>query len=254
MTKDYTVAAVQEALAILMHVAQCPGLGATELAKRSGNTKMRTFRLLSTLEQSGFVQRSKDSAIYGLGHMALLLGVAAKEQVTLVRAAEPHLEALSRRFNEGVQLSVRDGNQVVCVAKVDSTHDVRIHTEVGRRRPLHAGASGKVLLAFAPAELRSAVLDDELERYTPTTIVSKAKLTKELNNIRASGIATSHGEIVPDAVAMAAPVHDPYGSVVGALGMSMPSSRAPADLAKYAQAVRAAADSLSAELGWTGPR
>jgi IclR family KDG regulon transcriptional repressor len=246
----YTVDAVQEALHVLMHVAQCPGLGVTELAKRSGNTKARAFRLLSTLEQNGFVQRGPDETSYILGHMSLVLGMAAQEQVSLVRIAKRHLDELGARFNENFQIRVRDGLQSIVIAKWDSTRSVRVHSEIGSRRPLHAGATGKVLLAAAPEDVQSLVLGGPLERFTATTPSQRTKLTRELARVKAEGFGVSYGEVVPDVVALGVPVLDALGAVTAALGMSIPSSRAPEDLAPYVKALKDAARSVSQELGW----
>lgn len=245
----YIVDAVQEALGLLMQVAQAPGLGVTELARRSGNTKARAFRLLSTLEHHGFVQRSADGTSYMLGRTALVLGMAAQEQVDLVRVARPHLDGLGARFNENCSIRVRDGLQSVTVAKWDSTRGVRVVSKVGTRRPLHAGATGKVLLAFAPDEVLAQTLAQPLQRFTPATSVNRSKLPRELARIRADGHAMSHGEVVPDAVGFAVPVRDPSGAVVAALGLSLPSSRVPDDGAPYLQALKAVAGLISAELG-----
>jgi IclR family transcriptional regulator, KDG regulon repressor len=248
----YTVDAVQEALSVLMHVAQAPGLGVTELGKRSGNTKARTFRLLSTLEQNGFVQRSADGTSYILGHMSLVLGMAAQEQVSIARVAKKHLDELGERFNENFHVRVRDGLQSLSIVKWDSTRSVRVHSEVGERRPLHAGATGKVLLAFAADDVQSLVLGAPLERFTATTPTQRTKLARELARIKAEGVAVSHGEIVPDVVALGVPVFDAGGGVIAALGISMPTSRAPQDLTPYVSALREAARSISWELGWRG--
>lgn len=247
---EYTVAAVQEALSVLTHVAQAPGLGVTELAKRSGNTKARTFRLLSTLEQSGFVQRGSSDTNYILGHVVLALGLAAQEQISLVRIGQKHLEVLGGQFNENVHIRIRDGLQSEIVAKWDCTRGVRVHTEIGTRRHLHAGASGKVLLAYAPDDLQRLVLGGALERFTPQTVVQKTKLAKELARIREDGYAVSMGEVTPDVIAVAAPIFDAHGRVLAALGMSLPASRAPGDLTPVVDALKLTGLKLSAELGW----
>src|SRR5947209_4103559 len=144
----YTVDAVQDALGVLMVVAQAPGLGVSEIGRRSGNTKARTFRFLATFEAAGFVQRARDAATYTLGPAALVLGLAAQDQVGLTKLAEKHLAGLAAKFNETAGILVRDGLESVVVARHESSHDVRVQGAIGRRRPLHAGASGKVLLAF----------------------------------------------------------------------------------------------------------
>jgi IclR family KDG regulon transcriptional repressor len=247
---EYTVAAVQEALAVLMIVAHNPGLGVTEIAKRSGNTKARTFRLLATLESASFIQRDKDSTTYSLGHIALVLGLAAQEQVGITRLAVKHLDALQARFNETVGVLVRDGVESVSIAQKHTTHEVRVQGNLGRRRPLHAGASGKLLLAYAPPEIQAEVLEGGLEKFTPHTITGKTKLKQELKRICEQGYALSSGEVAADVVAIAAPVFNDTGAVQAALSFSIPTTRAPADLSKMIQAVRQSAADLSAELGW----
>lgn len=248
-----SVASVQEALSLLMLVAHNPGLGVTELARRSGNTKARAYRLLTTLEGSGFVQRAREDSSYHLGHATVILGLAAQQQVNVVKAAGVHLQRLGQAFNETVSVLLRDGFERVTVAQLQSTHDLRVHGEVGRRRRLSAGASGKVLLSYASEEIQQAVLNGELPRFTDNTIISKSKLAKELVKVRQNGYAVSDGEMVNGVVAIAAPIFDGAGSVIAALSMNMPASRAPASLERYVQEVMSTAARISADLGWTAP-
>ena len=248
---DYNVASVDEALGLLMVVAQNPGLGVTDLSKRSAITKARAFRLLSTLEKRGFIQRTGDAATYQLGFNALLVGLAADEQVSLVRQASKYLQQLAGLFNEIVQIRVRDGFESVSVARWDSTHDVRIHGSVGMRRPLHGGASGKVLLAYAPEEFLQEFFQRDFQRFTANTILTKTKWNEELKRIRARGYATSIGEIASDVLSIAAPVRDGSTKVIAAMGISIPSSRMTAKgLEKLVKPLCVAAESLSIELGY----
>lgn len=247
---EYTVEAVREALGVLMIVAHNPGLGVTEIAKRSGNTKARTFRFLATLEQASFVQRERDAPTYSLGHIALVLGLAAQEQVSLTQLAGKYLEQLQNKFNEHSAILVRDALESVSVAQRHSTHEVRVQGALGRRRPLHAGASGKVLLAYASPEVQAAVLESDLQKFTPHTITSKTKLKQELKKIAEQGFATSISELAPDVIAVAAPVFGPAGAVEAAIGISLPANRAPDDVSRMVDTVRKCASDLSAELGW----
>lgn len=248
---EYTVAAVDEALGLLILVADHPGLGVTELARRSGNTKARAFRLLSTLEQRAFVQRTGDPATYRLGHKSLLLGLAARDQVSLVHLAEKYMAQLGERFNENVQVRVRDGLHSLCVARWITTHELRIRVDIGQPRPLHAGASGKLLLAYAPDEIRHAVLSEDLARFTPDTILQRSKLQQELAKIRAQGYAMSNAEVVPDVVAVAAPVWDSSGSANATLSIAVPASRVPqGGMEMIAREVVKSALELSRELGY----
>jgi DNA-binding IclR family transcriptional regulator len=135
------------------------------------------------------------------------------------------------------------------VANRESTQTLRVHSDV--RRPLHAGASGKVLLAHAPEEIRQAVLTSELTRYTANTITQRSKLTKELANVQTQGYAVSFGEIAADAVAVAAPVRAISGQVVAALSISGPANRIRRDnVQTIIDFALAGARQLSAALGY----
>jgi DNA-binding IclR family transcriptional regulator len=248
---QYTVAAVQEALTLLVLVARQPELGVTELANRSGNTKARAYRLLTTLEESGFIQRNGDAA-YSLGYAAVTLGLAAQQQVTLVKVAIPHLAVLGQELNENLGVLVREGIETVSVAKWDCSHELRTMNDVGRRRPLYVGASGKLLLAYAPAEIQKAVLASDLQRVTESTIVAKSKLSKDLSKALAQGYAVSDGEAVRDVIAIAAPLYDALGQVVASVALSLPKSRAPASLEGYIEHLRTTGDKISRDLGWNG--
>lgn len=248
---EYTVAAVDEALGLLLLVATAPDLGVTELARRSGNTKARAYRLLTTLEGRHFVERHGDPAVYRLGTQSLMVGLAAKEQIGLITHAQRHLKELSEQFNETTQLRILDGLESVCVALVESTRDLRVGTYVGRRRPLYAGASGKVLVAFGSDELRRAVVEGTFQKFTPNT-PSKTKLSQELAKIRAQGYATSIGEVTSEVTAVAAPVRDATGEVIATIGLSVPNTRAGEKALKgYIAAVVKQAATLSKELGFS---
>ena len=248
---DYTVAAVDKALGLLFLVAQHPGLGVTELAKRSGNTKARAFRLLGTLEQCGLIRRQADSAGYSLGYKALLLGSAAQEQLSLVRMAKASLPDFVKRCNESVLVRVREGLETVCIAWLDAPHAVRVHTQMGNRRPLYAGASGKLLLGHAPPQIQEAVLSGGFQSFTQNTIIVRGQFEHELAAIRAQGYAVSYGERLAETVAVAAPIRDVGGQVIAALGITGPASRIlRGGVHKFIDFVQIGARDFSNELGY----
>jgi IclR family KDG regulon transcriptional repressor len=248
---EYTVAAVDEALGLLLLVATTPDLGVTELARRSGNTKARAYRLLTTLEGRNFVERHGDPAVYRLGTQSLMIGLAANEQIGLVTHAQRHLDQLREQFNETTQLRIMDGLETVCVAVAESTRDLRVSTHIGRRRPLYAGSSGKVMLAFGTDELRKSVMEGAFQKFTGNTL-SKTKLNQELVKVRAQGYATSSGEFTSEVTSIAAPVRDASGSVIATIVMSVPDTRAGEKALKgYIAGIVKQAALLSKELGYS---
>lgn len=247
----YIVEAVDEAVGLLLLVSEQPSLGVSELARRAGLTKARAFRLLTTLEHRGLIAREPGSAHYKLGFNALVVGNAAREQIDLVKVATPFLAELGAACQENVVLRVRDGCESVCVARVESPLSVRVHTELGNRRSLHAGASGKLLLAFASAEFVDEFLTNELPAYSGATITDPAQLRAQLAQIREAGYSVSVGERNPEAIAVAAPLFGGEGEVQASLSIASPASRTNGDvMAHHIELVTNQAKALSRALGY----
>lgn len=247
---NYTVEAVEEALGLLMLVAKSPGLGTTELATRSGNTKARTFRLLYTLEKSGLLCRDGDNPTYLLGYNSLYLGVAAESQIPLARLAKTFLRDVGTACNENVQIRVRDGLESVCVARWESSHPQRMQVDVGNRRPLYVGASSKILLAHAPEDVQNEVINSERVRYTGATLVSKSSLKQSLAKILSEGYTISHGEMSKDSVAIAAPVYNASNEVVASISVAGPAARiTDTDIPRLTDLIIRSARDLSNSLG-----
>jgi IclR family KDG regulon transcriptional repressor len=249
---SYHVAAVDRAFGLLEVMAQYPDLGVTELAERTGNTKSLVFRLLYTLERRGYVHKNPDARTYRLGYRTLFLAEHTRRQSALIAAAAPVLDELAHTTRENALLTVREDLHAVCIAMRESPQPLRLFAQVGRHVPLHAGGGSKVLLAFAPEEVRLAILDRPLEGYTPTSITDRNKLARTLAEIRQTGFTLSIGELDADAFSMATPVRDFSGEVVAALSVAGPLSRlTAAERRRFRKLILDAAERLSAELGLT---
>ena len=248
---SYTVSAVDRALDLLELLASSSDLGVTEIAERTGHTKSLVFRLLYTLEQRGYVHKDPVRRTYGLGYRPLLLADQTRRQSRLITAAEPFLDRLAELTHENVLLTVREGLHSVCVAMRQSPQPLRLFAEVGKSGPLHAGGGPKVLLAFAPPDVRQAVLDGDLRAFTPTSINDPKRLEQALAQIRAEGWTVSVGELDASAFSIAVPVFDHTGEVVAALSIAGPLSRLDDHhRARHRDHLLAIAGDLSKRLGF----
>ena len=130
--------------------------------------------------------------------------------------------------------------------------------EIGRTFPLHAGSSSKVILANLDAAEQVEVVKGALERLTPQTVIDPQELEAELEHIRQQGYAVSRGERQPGAGAVAAPVFDFAGNIIGAISVCGPSQRFDdLTVARLIPQVTAAATAISEGMGWandTGSR
>lgn len=247
--KDYRIAAVDRALLVLEALAERPDQGVTELARRLGLTKSIVFRLLQTLEARGFVARDPKGTDYALGYRMSVLGERAGRQRGLLAAAAAAMDELRDATAENVNLVIREDLHSLVLATRAGRHAIRLFAQAGRRGPLHAGGGSLLLLAFAPEEVRAAVLAAELPMFTPYTQTDPERLTRVLERIRAAGYNVALNDLDEGAFSIAAPIRDEGEEVVGAISVAGAVVRLDEDRRQsYLAAVLAAADRISRRL------
>lgn len=219
-TKDYKIAAVDRALALLEALGDQPDQGVTALAKSLGMTKSLVFRLLHTLEERGFVSRDPERAEYALGYRVGVLGERLGKDGSLLHAARPVMDALRDRTSENVNLVVREGLRSYVLATRAGHHSIRLFAQAGRNGPLHAGGGSLLLLAFAEPSVIDGVLAQPLEAFTPYTITDRMKLRQTLERIRVNGYNIALNDLDEGAFSVAAPIHGAEGSVIASISVA----------------------------------
>ena len=249
---NYVIQSVSHALDVLeQFTGHQDELGVTELSKRLKLHKNNVFRLLATLEARGYIEQNKLTENYRLGVRCLYLGQRYLSQLGLVRQARPVLRRLARESGETALLVIFRNGQVVPIEASDGDQPVRVVARVGEPAPLHCTAAGKVALAFGDPVLREA-LPERLEKPTPRTLVDKAALFKEADEVTRQGYARETGEWVEDAASLAVPVRDYTGALVAALVLSVPVHRFQGERVegKLVPLLVAAGQTLSERLGF----
>lgn len=214
--------------------------------------KSSLLPLLRTLTARGYLEQGR-AGEYRLGPKAAELGTRARAGRDLAELARPALEALMRRTGETVFLATltADGAGIAYVDKVESEHIIRYSSGVGDRRPLHATASGKAILAFLPEARRAELLASmDLVRYTERTIATLPALRASLEDVRRAGVCVNVEEIVPGACGIAAPILDREGAVVAACAIGGPTDRVRPRLGELAAHVKATAETIARRLDW----
>ncbi|MFC5470792.1 IclR family transcriptional regulator [Cohnella suwonensis] len=241
-----TVRAVERALDVLLCFVSGHEWGLTEIAGLVGLHKSTVFRLLATLEDKGFVVRDAATEKYRLGLSVLELSANLSRSDDPSVVLLPEMERLRDQLNETISLYVRDRGERVRIQAVQSTQAIRRVATVGARLPLFVGASSKVLLAFADAGVRGAIL---AEAAWPAQL-DRESFAKQLDDILRVGYATSFEEREPGAAAVAAPIFNRSGKLVAALAVSGPSNRLTPDLMhEYAPAIIESAHRMGTRLG-----
>ena len=220
------VDAVLSALSILDCFLMESTLSVKQLIDMTGLTRNRVMRLCGTLEKGGYLIQDVEARHFGLGFQTLVLGKAFEKSNNLVTVARPILKELAQNTGESASLYVLEGTNRLVLAREEGTQVIRYSVAEGQRLPIHAGASGKTILAFSPEEVTRRLINNKpLPRFTPHTVTDRAMLKAELVKIRSNGYAFSQSERSIDAAAIAAPVFDHENRLVGAISLGGPVTR-----------------------------
>lgn len=222
------------------------------IARKLGIHKSTVSRVLSTLASGNVLVKSPIGKKYRLGSKVLEWASIYLSATNLKTVVLPHMKELASKTNETVSLFVREGTYRICLERVEGSHDIRMVGMLGDRLPLHAGAPGKLLLAYLQEDERNELLEATgLPRFTPHTITSREELEKEFKRILEQGFAVSFQERVPFAATVCAPIRNHTGEVVAALSVQGPVMRfSPKEVAEYSVLVRDVTNKVSQELGF----
>ncbi|BCT78165.1 IclR family transcriptional regulator [Sinomonas cyclohexanicum] len=229
-TLDLTNKSVVKATAILRELGRHrQGITATEVAQAAGMTRPTAFRLLLTLEQTGFVDRVDNR--YMLGWQMARLGKLADPYTGVVARIQPVLDEYAAKIKETMSFAMmRSETSYDVIAEASGSRYLNVsHLYVGVTYPAHASATGKVLLAELSDDKIAEALPAKLERFTKSTITSRDALIREVHRVRDQGYAILDDELEEGLFAMARAVRDAGGALVGIVVVQGPTPRFKTD-------------------------
>lgn len=242
----YGIESVDKALQILVMLRERREVRVVEVSEQLGVARSTAHRLLATLAHRGFVTRDPRTRTYRSGPE--LLGLAALGDLDLRAAARPHLQALSARLRETVNIMVLEGASCRFLDGVDGARPLGTRVRTGDVLPAHIVSGGKALLAELPAREVDALFTERLRRVTPHTIVELSALHAALQEIREQGYAVNREESEPGLSAVAMVVRA-GPRAIGAIAVSAPTQRlGPTEIAGVLDALRDAVAAVGAEL------
>ena len=217
------IVAILEALAQSGPVIT-PGLTVTGLARSLGRDKSSVSRQLKPLVDLGLVERD-DDGLHRLGWRLFALAAQSGDQ-RLLLLAPAAMRQLGRQVKERVHLSIRRNDEVLTILSEGPYRAVEAAQWVGRTVPIACTSSGRALLFdHGPDEIR-ILLEDGFRKgpgsKAPATV---QEVVDRVGRARALGYAAVVDEFDDDLCAVAAPVRDGHGRIVGALNISAPSYR-----------------------------
>lgn len=223
------IASLSHGLSILETVADAKGdISLGELAKRAGFKKTSAWRLAHTLVELGYLHQDAETRNFRPAARVLTLGYAYFDSLDLKQLSLPFMREISAKYDETVNLAVRNGDELIYIERFDSSHIVSVNLHVGSRLPLFCTSLGRVLIS----EMDSAWLEEYVERIGNDTRAQKLvqplgkKLISTLRAVRERGYALNDEELVKGLRAIASPIRDSSSKIVAAVCISVPSSRA----------------------------
>jgi IclR family acetate operon transcriptional repressor len=212
---------VQKAITLLRATAaSADGASVSALARAAGLPRATALRLIQTMESEGFLLRVPDADRVLLGPELLRLARRVDTATLLHEIARGRLGELTDAVRETVTLSVMapDGGLDV-VDQVDGPHHLIPRSWLGRRFPLHASSSGKLLLSTYDDQRLARFLRDPLPALTRHTITTKRALRRELDRIRADGHSTTVDELEDGLAGVSVGIVDGAGALAGAINV-----------------------------------
>jgi DNA-binding IclR family transcriptional regulator len=252
----YRVPGLERGLRILTEFSpREPVLGAPELSRRLNIPRTTVFRLLQTLESLGFLERADKDRNFRLGVAVLRLGFEYLSSLELTDLGLPIIEALRNETGLTSHIVIRDGRDVVFVAKAQSHAPVfsSVKVNVGTRLPAHATTHGQVLMGdMTLDDLKKLYPEPELERFTKQTPVTVEDLYERIRDDARRGFAISESSFERGISVVSAPVRNDTGRIVAVITTTIARHEIDPSLldSGLIDKVRGAADELSQRLNY----
>jgi len=242
---------VTKALRLLAHVARRKeAVTLADLSRTLGLPKPTAYRLAAALEATGFLERELIGRRYRIGSTFEEIALSALRHGAGHGARRVLMDQLAQRIGARINLVVMKAGCVAFVEWVESTTPLRVGIDPATPMPVHCTASGKLLLAFAAAEVRREVLRAApFSALTPHSITSARALERELERIRARGWSEDDQELLLGVNCLAVPITNRAGEVVAGLAAMAPVASLPlAELRGFIPQMREVASRIACDV------
>jgi DNA-binding IclR family transcriptional regulator len=218
---------VSKALTLLNFFSRArTNIGLTEMTKLSGMNKATVYRLLSELQEQGFVEQVGSGREYRLGPVFLRLAALREVAVPMREIAQDVLSRISEKTGETAHFSLLQGDRLGLVTCAYSLkHGTRVTMDDAEVIPLHSTSSGLAVLAYSTPAFVDEALSKPLERYTQYTVIDPDKLRLRLRAAQDYGFAESVSGFEEDVHSHACPVFDARQVCIGAVAVAAPVAR-----------------------------
>lgn len=222
----------------------------SEISREMGINKTTIYRMLRTLEDTGYVEQEPKTGRYRPTMRILMLGNRLLNRIEIRNVANEELRNLALQCGQAVHLAIRDGKEIVIIDKLESTNFIGIRFHIGRRSPLYCTGLGKIFLAAMTEKEFEKYLDSTtLKQYTSNTLASRELLKAEIEKVRQQGYATDFQEHNRGISCVATSLKDFMGNVIAAISVTGPSFEIEHQVDVLKTGILKTASSISARLG-----
>jgi DNA-binding IclR family transcriptional regulator len=216
---------VQKAFRLLEILGEKQPVRASEIVKQLALSRSTGYRLLSTLQEMGYVEKDIDLK-YNLSFKILILGNTVLRRNQLSDVARPYMVRLAEICKENVNLGVMYEQKVLYIEKIESPHYLKLDQPIGRTDPLHCTALGKALLSgLTDQEIEAFLRSTKLVPCTRKTITDPEVLDRVIRSVRREGYSVDLEELDEGIHCMGAPIRDVTKKVIAAISISAPAIR-----------------------------
>ena len=226
-TSRYKIEALARGLEILsLFTTERPSLNLTEIVAATQLNKSTVFRLVATLVMLGYLERVPTTRSYRPGLKILQLGFTALNGLELAQTAQSYLKSLSDITGETTNMAIRDGTEIIYVARNATRQIIGVNVQRGSRAPAYCTSMGKAqLIDLSKEELFDLFGEGPYLKQGPNTITSLDALEAELDRVRQNGYAINDEELAFGLRSVAAPIRNSEGEVIAAINISFPGGR-----------------------------
>jgi DNA-binding IclR family transcriptional regulator len=252
----FTVRALSRGLTVLgLFDEDHPEWDLEGIVAETGIPRLSAQRTVRTMEEAGYLVFNEATNRYRLGPALVVTMYVSESYSDLVRVARPYLEELVEKTKESVILAVEVDGFPVGADMITGPRPTRRRLAPGRIIDYTASSNGKIFAAFKSMTERERIIREMPAHSTPASIKDPEELARELDQVRLDGVAYDIEERYVGTCSVAAPVYDQIGDMVASIAVVVPAGRfTPEARLAHTEAVKSAAASLSAFLGFSPPR
>ena len=239
----YLVPGLERGLQLLLAFGeQHRDLTFAELHRLVDMPKATAYRVVQTLEYMGFLERNARTNTFSLGMNVLRLGFEYIASLDIAQVGQPVIE----------QLAIRDGRDIIYIARVSAAGSRINQVSVGTRLPVHCTSLGRMLLTdVSRSEFEQLFPDERLPGNTPGQLHDREALWQMVQQDKARGYVIGESFFRHGISSIVYPVYDRSGRVAGVVSILVPSDEIPqSDRERLQNDVSLAADKISGFLGY----